>query len=78
MWSFGVLCWEVATNIDIPYQTPECMLADDSAVGIHVMQGGQLPRQVSPLATHTHPSCDSCPKLGAPAVLVFGMALLAF
>ena len=40
VWAFGVLCWEVATNIDIPYfEKP-----DDESVSAHVMGGGRLPR----------------------------------
>lgn len=35
VWSVGVLCWEVATNVDIPFfEKP-----DDEAVSAHVMQG---------------------------------------
>ena len=42
VWAFGVLCWEVATNIDIPYFE----IPDDKGVSIHVTGGGRLPRQV--------------------------------
>ena len=40
MWAFGVLCWEVATNVDVPYFEK----SNDDDVSAYVLQGGRLSR----------------------------------
>ena len=40
VWAFGVLCWEVATNVDVPYFEK----SNDDDVSAYVLQGGRLPR----------------------------------